>query len=108
MERMPYGCASLNTFPAEPRGSYTTRAMKASLSSLTARGERATLSLGHTTTPRVGLAVRTGARTPETALLVGPVLLKEVRKSSLQEKLPQVLENGRKINGSKECAEMQD
>lgn len=30
MERMPYGCASLNTFPAEPRGSYTTRAMKAS------------------------------------------------------------------------------
>lgn len=34
--------------------------------------------------------------TPEAALLVGSVLLKEVRKPLLQEKLPQVLENGRK------------
>lgn len=43
--------------------------------------------------------------TPEAALLVGFVLLKEVRKTLLQEKLPQVLESGReKKNGSKECA----
>lgn len=34
--------------------------------------------------------------TPEAALLVGSVLLKEVRKSLLQVKLPQVLENGKK------------
>lgn len=33
--------------------------------------------------------------TPEAALLVGFVLLKEVRKTLLQEKLPQVLESGR-------------